>query len=368
LKYSSQLWVLLGTIFAASCLANPQRPGKQGKGVVQSKQNKKQQAPNNKQKSSSNSQNAQRRVASGKASANAKNAAQPKTANGNRPNQQKNSDTINPAIVKPSNKKVSSKVGAIGGAAGAALAGGAAVMSMPAIWNEEVPDGGDDSSAPPGAVGLAVGEPYFTGDMPPFDIGKEYTDNMKLCVMPYSPFLPFPDNALSPDFMQPFARPMLPQFPMGAMRSSMPSSPMFPPMPMSPMQPPNSPMLPLMPPMPPMVFSGLPNSDDPPKISPDADPEEAKNQKTMWLLSRILQNKPYKLDDPKLNLTDQEKSNFSEQLPGMAGFLNSMMGGPSLSQVLPVAQMSIQGTADAAADTSLASAQLFGLQDQQFKL
>ena len=355
MKIFLQLWLLLGAIFAASCLANPQRPGKQGKGAVQSKQNKKPQAPNNTQKSSGNSQNAQRRVASGKA--NARNpAAQPKIANENRPNQQRNRDAVNPGMVKPSNKKVSSKIGS-GAAAGAALAGGAAVMSMPAIWNDEVLDGGDDSNAPPGAVGIAVGEPSFPGDMPPFDIGKDYMNNMQLCVMPYAPFLPFPDKILGPDFMQPFPRPMLPQIPMPLPAILPPDFPMFPPLPMNPMQPPNIPELPSMPPMPPMMWpADLQSSDEPPNISPDTDPTEAKNQKTNWLLLRFLQNKPYSLDDPKLNLTEEEKSYFAKNLPALPAFVNSMIGGSSLPQGAPDAsKMSIPGTSDTAlADNGVA--------------
>lgn len=306
----------------AACLANPQRPSKQGKGAIQPKQNKKQQAPNNKSKSSNNALNGQRKIASGKAAnanAKTKNPVQPKFANGN---QLKKSDAVN--------KKLGSKVDVFGGAA--AVGGGAAVMSMPAIWNDEMPFREGDSNAPPGAVGLAV-EPFFPGDMPPFDIGRDYMNNMNFCMMPYAPFLPFPNNAMQgPDFMHAFPRPMIPP----------------------------------MPPSPPTFWSNPTISDEPPTIPADLDPEEAKGKKMFWLVMQVLQNKPYSLDDPRLNLSDEEKKDISGKLSNVSPndpMFSSLMGGvplpspfiggPFMPLGSPDAQMTIQSL-DAASSIGVA--------------
>jgi hypothetical protein len=236
---------LLGAIFAASCLANPQRPGKQDKGVVQSKQNKKQQTLNKKQKTGRFFQNAQQIIALGNAKSKKRTINRlAKTKNGIGRNRQKNEDTVKPGMVMmtpSSNKTASSYVGGAV-AAGAALAGGAAVMSMPAISsNDEVQDGGDDSNAPPGALGI---------------------------------------DLLS---MPPMSKP-----------------------------------------------ADLLSSDHPPNISPDADAAEASEQKIKWLTSRFLQNKPFSLDDPELNLTVEEKSIYAKQLSILPQLFGIVLNGGAL--------------------------------------
>lgn len=307
-----QIWLLLGTLFAATCLASPQRPNKQGRGVVQPRQNKKQQAANNKPKIN-NAQSGQRKAAPGRATANKPPAVQ--TNNGNWPNnQQKKFDLVKSGAANPvnNNKKVASRIGVVGGAAAGAAIGGAAVMSMPAIWKDEMPVEGGDSNGPPGA---AV-DPFFPGG----DVGRDYMSNMGLCVMPYMPFLPFPKNTLGPDFPLP--------------------------------------MLPPMPPLPPMMW---PNSDEPPTISADADPQQAKSEKMQWLLMRAMQNEPYSVDDPRLNLSDEEKSEISGTLsalpkidlpfgPWMGGVYppSPFAGGPFMQQGIPDTLTAIQSSVDAA--------------------
>jgi hypothetical protein len=265
-------------------------------------------------------------VASGKAKTRKKTKtvmAQPKTKK--RPNQQKNKVTVNPGMMKPGrNKTANSKVGAIGGAvaAGAALAGGAAVMAMPAIWNDKVMDGGYDD----------LNEPSLPDDK---NIQMAMDSLMLLRPMqpPNSPELPSmppmpPIFSNSDEPIAPDADPELP-----------------------PASPPNIPELPSMPSMPSMMWPAdlLMSSDEPPNISPDADPAEAKEQKIKWLLSRVLQNKPYSLDDPKLNLTEEDKSYYAQNLPALPVLFHSMMGGPSLPQGAPDAlKMLIPGTSDAA--------------------
>jgi hypothetical protein len=259
-------------------------------------------------------------VASGKAKTKKKTKtlmAQPKTKNGNRRNRQKNKGTVNPGMVEPGrNKTVNIKIGAIGGAAaaGAALAGGAAVISMPAFPNDTVQESGDDSSVPPGAVGIAE-------DQQPQNIPE------------LSSMLPMPpifSNSDEPPIISPDIDPELP-----------PASPTI--------QPPSLLELLSMPQMPPMLWpADLQSSDDAPNISPDADPADAKEQKFKWLISRVIQNKPYSLDDPKLNLTDEEKSSYAKQFSEVPHLLSVLMGGGS----------SHREAADAAAAADVA--QLFG--------
>ena len=255
--------------------------------------------------------------------------AQPKTKNGNRRNRQKNKGTVNPGMVETGrNKTVNIKIGAIGGAAaaGAALAGGAAVISMPAFPNDTVQDSGDDSSVPPGAVGIAEDQNIQIMSLRP----KQPQNSPELSSMP--PIPPIFSDSDEPPIISPDIDPELP-----------PASPTI--------QPPSLLELLSMPQMPPMLLpADLQSSDDAPNISPDADPADAKEQKFKWLISRVIQNKPYSLDDPKLNLTDEEKSSYAKQFSEVPHLLSVLMGLGGGS--------SHRETADAAAAADFA--QIFG--------